>query len=199
MSKNTFSVDYEVYNVNTNETIDRKTMEVELTDKQLQEMAKVMENNGGFAPEFSVFQHVYDYLCEECFMDYQENYAPDDDEFWEKNSIDLGEQLPDELLQAAEKYVKHKEVNIIYYNEEEGEEKTGNALVRLPSATYRAMVEAARTKPSEKEDFAHLKDTCPEVYDEVKKLVANEAGDAMTNFILKEFPYQVLEQAMASM
>ena len=62
-----------------------------------------------------------------------------------------------------------------------------------------AMVEAARTKPSEKEDFAHLKDTYPEVYDEVKKLVANEAGDAMTNFILKEFPYQVLEQAMASM
>ena len=95
MSKNTFSVDYEVYNVNTNETVDRKSMEVELTDKQLREMAKVMENNGGFAPEFSVFQHVYDYLCEECFMDYQENYAPDDDEFWEKNSIDLGEQLPD--------------------------------------------------------------------------------------------------------
>ena len=42
-------------------------------------------------------------------MHYQENYAPDDDEFWEKNSIDLGEQLPDELLQSAEKYVKHKE------------------------------------------------------------------------------------------
>ena len=107
--------------------------------------------------------------------------------------------MPDELLQAAENYVKHKEVNIIYYFEVEGEEKTGNALVRLPSASYRAMVEAARTKPSETEDFAHLKDTCPEVYDEVKKLVANEAGDAITNFILKEFPYQVLEQAMASM
>ena len=199
MSKKTFSVDYEVYNVNTNETVDRKRMEVELTDKQLQEMGKVMENNGGFAPEFSVFQHVYDYLCEESFKDYQEKYAPNDDEFWEKNSIDLGEQLPDELLQAAEKYVKHKEVNIIYYYEEEGEEKNGNALVWLPSATYQAMVETVRTKPSEKEDFAHLKDTCPNVYNEVKKLVANEAGDAMTNFILKEFPYQVLEQAMASM
>ena len=62
-----------------------------------------------------------------------------------------------------------------------------------------AMVEAARTKPSEKEDFAHLKDTYPEVYDEVKKLVVDEAGDAITDFILKEFPYQVLEQAMASL
>ena len=199
MSKNTFSVDYEVYDLNTDETIDRKSMEVEVTDKQLREIAKVMENNGGLAPEFSVFQDVYDYLCEECFMDYQENYAPDDEEFWEQNSIDLGEELPDELLQAAEIYVKHKEVNIIYYYEEEGVEKTGNALVQLPSATYQAMVEAAKTKLSEKEDFAHLKDTCPKVYDEVKKLVANEAGDAMTNFILKEFPYQVLEQAMASM
>ena len=185
--------------MDTDETIDRKSMEVEVTDKQLREMAKVMENNGGFAPEFSVFQDVYDYLCEECFMDYQENYAPDDEEFWEQNSIDLGEQLPDELLQAAEIYVKHKEVNIIYYYEEEGAEKTGNALVQLPSATYQAMVEAAKTKLSEKEDFAHLKDTCPKVYDEVKKLVANEAGDAITDFILKEFPYQVLEQAMASM
>ena len=199
MSKNTFSVDYEVYDLNTDETIDRKSMEVEVTDKQLREIAKVMENNGGLAPEFSVFQDVYDYLCEECFMDYQENYAPDDEEFWEQNSIDLGEELPDELLQAAEIYVKHKEVNIIYYYEEEGVEKTGNALVQLPSATYKAMVEAAKTKLSEKEDFAHLKDTCPKVYDEVKKLVANEAGDAITDFILKEFPYQVLEQAMASM
>ena len=62
-----------------------------------------------------------------------------------------------------------------------------------------AMVEAARTKPSEKEDFAHLKDTYPEVYDEVKKLVADEAGDAITDFILKEFPSQVLDQAMASL
>jgi hypothetical protein len=158
MSKNTFSIDYEVYNVNTDETIDRKTMEVELTDKQLREMAKVMENNGGFAPEFSVFQHVYDYLCEECFMDYQENYAPDDDEFWEKNSIDLGEQLPDELLQAAEKYVRHKEVNIIYYYEVEEEEKTGNALVRLPSATYQAFVEATMTKTTKKSDFVANED-----------------------------------------
>ncbi len=199
MNKNTFSVDYEVYNVNTDETIDRKTMEVEVTDKQLQEMAKVMEDNGGYAPEFSVFQHVYDYLCEECFMDYQENYAPDDDEFWEMFSIDLGEQLPDNLLQAVEKYVKHKEVNIIYYYVEEGVEKNGNALVKLPSATYQIMVEVAKTKPSEREDFAYLKDTCPKVYDEVKKLVAKEAGDDITNFILKEFPYQVLEQAMASL
>ena len=184
---------------NTNETIDRITIEVNVTEKQLREMAKVIEDNGGFAPEFSVFQEVYDYLCEECFMDNQENYAPDDEEFWEKHSIDFDEQLPDELLQAAEKYVKFKEVNIIFYYEEDGEENNGNALVQLPSATYWAMVEEAKTKPSEIEDFEHLKDTCPKIYEDVKKLVANEAGDAKTNFFLKEFPYQVLEQAMASM
>ena len=199
MSKNTFSVDYEVYNVNTNETVDRKSMEVEVTDKQLREMAKVMENNGGFAPEFSVFQHVYDYLCEECFMDYQENYAPDDEDFWDIYSIDLGDSLPDELLQAAEKYVRYKEVDIVYYYENDGEGKTGNALVQLPSATYRAMVEAARTKPSEREDFAHLKETFPHVFDEVMLLVAKETGGGKANFILREFPYQVLEQAMESM
>ena len=199
MSKNTFKVDYEVYNVNTDETIDRKSMWVEVTDRQIRELAQVMENNGGYAPEFSVFQHVYDYLCEECFMDYQENYAPDDEDFWDIYSIDLGEQLPDELLQAAEKYVRYKEVDIVYYYENDGEGKTGNAHVQLPSATYCTMVEAVRTKPSEREDFAHLKETSPEVYDEVKKLVANEAGSAITNFILREFPYQVLEQAMESM
>ncbi len=198
MSKNTFSVGYEVYNVNTNETIDCQTMEAVVTDKQLKEMAKVMEDNGGFAPEFSVFQHVYDYLCEECFIDYQENYAPDDDDFWEMHSIDLGDNVPEEMLQAVEKYVKTKEVNVIYYYEENGEERTGNALVKLPSATYLAMVETAKTKPSEKSDFEHLKDTCPEAFDEVIRLVAND-GDAPTHFILKEFPYQVLEQAMASM
>ena len=79
MSKNIFSVDYEIYNVNTNETIDRRSMEVRVSDKQLREIAQVMENNGGYAPELSVFQHIYNYLCEECIKDYQENYAPDDD------------------------------------------------------------------------------------------------------------------------
>lgn len=199
MSKNTFSVDYEVYNVNTNETIDRQTMEVEVTDKQLREMAKVMEDNGGFAPEFSVFQHIYDYLCEECIIDYQENYAPYDDDFWEKHNIELSDNVPEEMLQAVEKYIKNKEVNVIYYYEEDGEVRTGNALVKLPSATYRIMVETAKTKPSEKSDFEHLKDTCPEAFDEVIRLVASEAGGVQPHFILKEFPYQVLEQAIASM
>ncbi|MBP5387041.1 MAG: hypothetical protein J6Y97_06610 [Prevotella sp.] len=199
MSKNIFSVDYEIYNVNTNETIDRRSMEVRVSDKQLREIAQVMENNGGYAPELSVFQHIYNYLCEECIMDYQENYAPDDDEFWENHTVDPSENLPDELLEAAEKYVKYKEVNIIYYYEEDGEEKTGNALVQLPVATYQAMVEAAKTKLSEKNDFAHLKEACPKVFDEVLRLVTNEAVNVKTSFILKEFPYQVLEQAMTSM
>ena len=198
MSKNTFSVDYEIYNVNTNETIDRKSMELMVSDKQIRELAKVMENNGGYAPELSVFQRMYEYLIEECINNYQEYYAPDDDEFWEKNTIDLGDKLPDGLLQAAEKYVKYKEVNIIYYYEVDGEGKTGNATVQLPTAIFWTMVRVAKTKPSESEDFAHLKDTYPQIFDEVRRLVANEAGDAKNLFILKEFPYQVLEQAMAS-
>ena len=189
-------MDYEIYNVNTNETIDRKSMEVEVTDKQLREMAKVMENNGGYAPVFSAFLNIYGYLTEECINNYQEYYAPDDDEFWEKNTVDLGEELPEELLQAAEKYVKHKEVNIIFYYEEEGEEKTGNALVKLPTATFWTMVEAVKTKTSESDDFAHLKETFPKIFNEVRLLVAKEAGNANADFILKEFPYQVLEQAI---
>lgn len=199
MSKNTFFVNYEIHNVETNEIFDRKSMEVEVTDKQLMEMAKVMEDNGGYAPELSVFQKFYEYLIEKCIEEYDYNYAPDDEDFWEEYSIEFGEELPDELLQAVEKYVKYKEVNIIYYFEEEGEEKNGNAPVQLPNSTYWTMVEIAKTKPSEKEDFAHLKDTCPKVFEEVMRLVANKVGDAQTDFILKEFPYQVLEQAMESM
>ena len=198
MSKNTFSVNYVIYNVNTNEIIDRKSMELKVTDKQIRELAKVMESNGGYAPELSEFQSMYEYLIEECINNYQECYAPDDDEFWEKNTIDFEDKLPDELLQAAEKYVKYKMVNIIYYYEDGGEEKTGNASVQLPAALYWAMVGAVKTKPSEKDDFAHLKDTYPQIFDDVKRLVANEAGDAKNHFILKEFPYQVLEQAMAT-
>lgn len=162
---------------------------------QLREMAKVMENNGGYAPEFSAFLNIYGYLAEECINNYQEYYAPDDDEFWEKNTVDLGEELPEELLQAAEKYVKYKEVNIILFYEEE-EEKTGNTLVKLPTATFWTMVEAVKTKTSERDDFAHLKELPQKIFDEVKLLVAKKAGNANADFILKDFPYQVLEQAI---
>lgn len=197
MNKNSFSVNYEVYNVNTNETIDRKTMVVELTDRQIREMAKVMEDNGGYAPELSVFQHLYEYLIDQSF-DHYEDYVPvDDDDFWEKNNIDLDEVLPNGLLKAAEKYVRFKDVNIIYYYEDGGVEKSGNALVHLPTATYWTMVEMAKTKTSESDDFAHLKDTSPHIFDEVRRLVAERAGD-VTIFVLREFPYQILEKAMES-
>ncbi len=198
MSKNTFSVDYVIYNLNTNEIIDRKSMELKVTDKQIRDLAKVMENNGGYAPELSELHSMYEYLIEECINNYQECYAPDDDEFWEKNTIDFEGKIPDELLQVAENYVKYKEVNIIYYYEVNGEEKTGNAAIHLPTALYWSMVGVAKTKPSEREDFAHLKDTCPQIFDEVRRLVANVAGVAKNHFFLKEFPYQVLEEAMAT-
>ena len=199
MNNNTFSLNYEIYNVDTNEIFDRKNIELEVTDRQLREMAKVMEDNGGYAPELSVFQKFYEYIIEKCIEEYDYNYAPNDEDFWEEYSIDFGEELPDELLQAVEEYVKYKEVSIIYYFEEEGEEKNGNALVQLPNSIYWTMVEAAKTKPSEKEDFEHLKDTCPKEFEEVEQLVASKADDAQTDFILKEFPYQVLEKAMESM
>ena len=187
MSKNTFSVDYVIYNVNTNEIIDRKSVELKVTDKQIRELAKVMENNGGYAPELSEFQSMYEYLIEECISNYQECYAPDDDEFWEKYTIDFEDKLPDELLQAAEKYVNYKEVNIIYYYEVDEVEKTGNASVQLPTTLYWTMVRVAKTKPSERDDFAHLKDTSPQIFDEVRQLVANVAGDAKNHFFLKQY------------
>lgn len=199
MSKKTFSVAYEICNVNTNETIDRKSMDLEVTDMQIRELAKVMEENGGFAPELSVFQNLYEYLIDECINYYQAYFAPDDDEFWEKNTIEFGDKLPEELLQEAEKYVRHRDMIINYYYEDNGENKTGNAFVHMPSAIYWTMVEATKTKPSEKDDFDHLKDTCPIMYDEVRQLVAQKTEDGKTNFILKEFPYQVLEQAMISL
>ena len=193
----TIKVDFEVYNQNTDETYDCQSLDVEVDERQIREMARVMNNNGGFAPELSVCQQLDEHISEQCAEYYNNFFAPeDDDNFWNDYSIRYGEEVPEPIVLAAEKYVTHKEVDITYYYIVNGQEKSGMVTCDLQPATFHAMIEAAKKNHHGKTDFDSLKTVNAEAYDKVKQTVAAKVGNEVTDFTLKEFPYKVLEMAM---
>ena len=76
----TMKVDFEVYNQNTDETYDCQSLNVEVDERQIKEVAKVMDNNGGFAPELSICEQLDEYIFEQCSEYYDRFFAPEDDD-----------------------------------------------------------------------------------------------------------------------
>lgn len=90
-------------------------------------------------------------------------------------------------------------VNINYYYALDGEEKCKSVECDLKPSNYWTMIEAAKINHGEKTDFGYLEETSPTTYEEVMNLVKatlTQKGIQVGTFCLKEFPYQVLANAM---
>ena len=189
-------VDIVIYDQRTDEVYDQKSLELPVTDKQVREVAKVMDRHGGFAPELSMFTDLDSYLFEKSTEYYQLFYAPDDDDFWDTYMLTNGEKVPDAVLQAAEKYVTHKVAEVVYYYYDGCAERSRLVEAELKPATFFAMIEAAKKNHQGKTDFDYLKEVNTDAYGQVHQAVAAKLGSEVTEFALKEFPYKVLELAM---
>jgi len=151
-----YKIDFEIYDIETGETYDRQTMEVELTDGQIKEAAEVINDNGGIIPELTVFQNLFDYLIDECLMFYTEDFLDEDDEdFWKIYALDLGNTLPEDIRKAAEPLITCMTVDITYYKK--GQEIGDSVACTLPLFAYKGMVEAARKPHPGMTDFEFLK------------------------------------------
>lgn len=186
----------EIVNNDTDELFDRKPFVYDISEKEIKETARIMDENGGFPVEFHVLQSVWNNIGEEACFFYDDNFAPADEDFWNIYTFEIGEDMPEDLVKLAEQYVTRKTVDIVFY----AKDGKGEAIsCDLRPATYWTMIEAAKTNDGSKTDFEHLEETHPEAFEEVKNLVLGrlkETGKEVEGFHLKEFPYQVLENAM---
>ena len=194
MASITINLNFEVYNNETEETFDRKSVEMKLDYYWVKYVAKVMNEHGGFAPELEIFDELDNHIFEECIMYYQDVFAPDDEHFWDEYTLEVDNVLPEALRLEAEKLVTHKDVDVTYYYMDGDGEITGQARLALKPEDFAVLVDVVKRPHQDKTDFAFLAEEHADVYGRVVKGVAEKAG--REDFELREFPYVVLEMAM---
>ena len=194
MQKN-ISFSFSVYN--RNEIIAQETLNYTVSEKQLHEVAAVMDGNGGHRVDLCALESLTTSMEEEIYVHRLSEILPEDTDY-DGIFVKFQEEMPEELVAAADEYVRLKEVTIGYYIQKDGAEIKREMLFGISAKEYNAMRKTAISEEERDTDFGLMKRLFPEEYYKVAGLVEENAfkecvrdyGQAYP-VVLKEFPYQV--------
>jgi hypothetical protein len=199
--KKTIEFGFEVFNNESNETIYSGSKEVEVSEQEIKEVAKIMQEHRGFAVDMCELSTLYDKVWEECMMYYQNKCAdPKADLDWDDMTLELQENMPKGLIKAAEPFITVKVVDVCYYYMNEGREEKITVVTWIPSDVFWAMVDVVKTGRRDKPDFDLLKEVNEVAYHNViycslevacKRMKGKHAVNDVP--YLKEFPFEVYE------
>ena len=192
---NTIPFSYTV--LNGNEIIAQEILTVKLSEKELRKVAEVMNANGGHQVELCALEKLSERLLEEIFTKQLPEILPEDTE-WENVFVQLQEDMPKELVEAADEYVLLKNVTINYYIQKDSTELKHEGEFGISPKAFAAMEKTALSEENRESDFGLMKQLFPMKYDEAAELVMEHAfKECVRDFgqgfpaLLKEFPYQV--------
>lgn len=183
--------------LNGNEIIAQETLNYTVSEKQLREVAAVMDGNGGHRVELCALEELTYALEEELYVHRLPEILPEDTDY-DGIFVQLQEEMPEGLVAAADEYVRLKEVTIPYYIQKDGAEIKREMLFGISAKEYNAMRKATLSEEERDSDFGLMKHLFPEEYFKVSELVEENAfKECVRDFgqaypvVLKEFPYQV--------
>jgi len=190
-------VNYRVYK--GEEMVADEMLKHSVTDEEIKEVAAIMERNGGYPVEMRELEKLSDQILEDIYIDEITRLYPDEEDY-DDYYVELNEVMPQNLLMAAQQYIKYKDVDVTFYLDVEGSEVSSSFLLRVTQNAFDKMREVAKSGPHYKSDFDVLKEQAPEAYKEMSdlifewayKLCIRDYGEAKP-CVLKEFPYQVYE------
>lgn len=199
MENNFFSFNYDLINEASNEIVHVGTVNLALTDKEVDEVSQAIRNNGGHAVELLDIGWLSEKVGELAIDDYQLNYADDDFE-WDDIRVEVDSSLPQELVDAATAMEDNVVLDCHFYYFAEGKEKMGTVLLGVTRDVFQMMTNVARLARSTGTDFGNLREIYPEAFAHSGKWVleyaykwGKEHYDYNIHAYLKEFPYQVYE------
>ena len=191
----TISFSFDVYR--ENEIIAQETLNYKVTEKQLREVAAVMDGNGGHWVDLCALESLTTTLEEEIYVHRLPEILPEDTDY-DGIFVQLQEDMPEDLVAAADEYVRLKEVTIPYYIQKDGIETKKEMLFGISAKEYNTMRKTAVSEEERDTDFGLMKRLFPEEYYKVAELVEENAfKECVRDFgqgypvVLKEFPYQV--------
>ena len=193
--KNDITFSYDV--IYGSEIIARETITVSLSEKEIRQVASIMDKNGGHPVEMAALESLTEKIEEDIYVNKLQEILPEDADL-DNVFVKLQENMPDELIEAADRNVRLKNVTIAYYLQKDGEEIKREADFGISPVEFNAMRKATLSGETRETDFALMKDLFPEEYGKVADLVEEWAyKESVTRFgrplpvNLKEFPYQV--------
>lgn len=194
MQKN-ISFSFSVYNRNV--IIAQETLNYKVSERQLKDVASVMDNNGGHRVDLCALEGLTDALEEEIYVHRLPEILPEDTDY-ECIFVRLQDDMPEALVSAADEYVHLKEVIIPYYIQKDGAEIKREMLFGISAKEYNAMRKTVVSEEERDTDFGLMKRLFPEEYYKVEELVEENAfKECVRDFgqgypvMLKDFPYQV--------
>jgi hypothetical protein len=191
----TISFSFNVFN--GNEIIAQDSLNYKLSEKELREVAAVMDGNGGHRVDLCALEKLTAAIEEEIYVNSLPEIIPEDVDL-EGVYVQLQESMPEELVSAADEFVRLKEVTIVYYIQKNGEELKREGQFGISPKDYVAMKKTALSEDERESDFALMKKLYPREYHNVAELVEeNGYKECVRDFeqgypvVLREFPFQV--------
>lgn len=191
----TISFSFNVFN--GNETIAQGSLNYKLSEKELREVAAVMDGNGGHRVDLCALEKLTAAIEEEIYVNTLPEIIPEDVDL-EGVYVQLQESMPEELVSAADEFVRLKEVTIVYYIQKNGEELKREGQFGISPKDYAAMKKTALSEDDRESDFALMKKLFPREYHNVAELVEeNGYKECVRDFgqgypvVLREFPFHV--------
>ena len=160
--------------LNGNEIIARETVNYKVTEKQLREIAVVMDGNGGHRVDLCALEGLTDALEEEIYIHRISEILPGVTDY-DGIFVQLQEKMPDELVEAADEFVRMKDVTIPYYIQKDGTEIKREMLFGVSPKEYNAMRKTALSEEERDTDFGLMKRIFPEEYYKVAESVEENA------------------------
>ena len=191
----TISFSFDVFN--GNEIVAQETINYMVSEKELRQIASIMDDNGGHRVDLCALEGLKAALEEEIYVNRLQDIVPEDVNY-ENIFIQLQQDMPEDLVIAADEYVRMKTVDIVYYIWKEGTELKREGVFGISPREYNAMRKTAVSEADRETDFGLMKRLFPEEYLNVSSLVEEYAfKECMRDYgqgfpvSLKEFPYQV--------
>ena len=191
----TISFSFNVFN--GNEIIAQDTMKFKLSEKELREVAAVMDGNGGHRVDLCDLEKLTAVIEEDIYVNHIPELVPEDVDY-EDVYVQLQEEMPEELVTAADEFVRLKEVTIVYYIQKDGEELKRDGQFGISPKDYAAMKRTALSEEYRESDFDLMKKLFPKEYHNIAELVEeNGYKECVRDFgqgfpvVLREFPFQV--------
>ena len=182
---------------NGNEIIAQDSMKYKISEKELREVAAVMDGNGGHRVDLCALERLTAAIEEDIYVNHIPELVPDDVDY-ENVYVQLQEEMPEELVSAADEFVRLKAVTIVYYILKDGKELKREGQFGISPKDYAAMKKTALSEENRDSDFALMKKLFPKEYFNVAELVEeNGYKECVRDFgqgypvVLREFPFQV--------
>ena len=176
--------------------VQEETHTFKLSEKEVRQVAEAMDAIGGYPVEMCSLTRLEDRIIEDYIM-YLTQVLPEDTD-WDSLRVEIPDEMPEELVLAAESYIREKGADIAYYIQKDDEEIRRETAYAVSAKAFRDIMTAAASVRTEPTDFDQLRVLFPESYKEIRNLVLSNASvDCMTQFgreypvVLKEFPSQV--------